>query len=886
MKKALPIAAIALFLLLLSMPAPAARSASKSVYWERLDVNIEVMTNGDLKITETQKLHFVGGPFHHGYREFSTAHTTGVSDVSVTDDEGKQYSSGYSEEPYTFKVSREDQKIRIDWYFPPQSDFTKTWKISYVVHGALYFYPHSTTIQWTAVFANRAGVVKNSKVTVVLPTGIHPLKVIPSSKYHNVKVVSSSGNVVVLEATKELPPDDYLGVTVAWKGDIVKGTPAAWQLKHDTWQHVYRFEAALALEKDGSLKVKETSNMYLSGGPYTYFSRVIPMAQIDSISDVSVKDGEGHEYRLENTDDNGHTVYTFTAKRKDGNFEIRAYFPPASYLFRTWTVSYTAHGVVWLGKDADTLKWQVTPIFYGRKAGIDSAVATVSFPPGASPEGFSVSLPDAKVESLDDRTFRITTGKLGSGQILGFEVRLNPSSIAARKPEWQVSEEEILSRERRKAREKSIISVFSIFLAVAGGLLSYVLWLVKGRQPAVSIPADYLNEPPEDASPALVGELLRYRVTRNEVFGSILKLAQEGFLKIDEVAEDDSGQSDFKIVRMKPPSDAGSRIEKALMNLIFHHVDDGTLKKLSKEALKGRLSEKSEAALAQGQLLGERLMSEIVPKFPRFQEILSGLAASEAVEKGYFKGNPVTVRKRLSATGSLTVIAAILLMIFARGVFPAAGVFYAALLVVGVAIMAVGGSWSVTTPKGAEMKARWQAFKRYLQGIDRFTDLESGKGLFEKFLPYAVAFGLQRGFVRKFQLVGAPAPSWWGNASPSGSPPSDDIDLSEVQEAGSGGHVHEAPLPGAGHGSNLEQASNHAFGGLDSISDKLLSMFDTAASPAPSEPGGYSGGGSSGAGGDWGSSDDWGPSDDFGSDFGFDSDSDFDFDDDSTGGFD
>jgi len=878
MKKAFPVVAVALFLLLLSLPAPVARSASKSVYWERLDVNIEVMTNGDLKITETQKIHFVGGPFHHGYREFSTAQTTGVSDVSITDDEGRQYASDPSGEPYTFKVSREDQKIRIDWYFQPQSDFTKTWKLSYVVHGALYFYPHSTTMQWTAVFANRAGVVKNSKVTVVLPEGIRPLKVLSSSKYHDVKVVSSSENVAVLEATKELPPDDYLGVVVAWKSDIVKGTPAAWQLKHDTWQHVYRFEATLVLEKDGSLKVRETSNMYLSGGPYTYFSRVIPMAQIDSISDVSVKDSEGHEYKLENTDDNGHTAYTFTARKKGDNFEIRAYFFPASYLFRTWTISYTAHGVVWLGKNSDTLKWQVTPIFYGRKAGIDSAVATVSFPPGASAGGLSVSIPDAKVERLDDHTFRLTTGKLGSSQVLGFEAQLAPGSVAARKPEWQIREEEIFARERRKAREKSIISIFSIFLAVAGGVVGYVMWLVKGRQPVGPVPAGYLNEPPGDASPALVGELLRYRVTRNEVFGTILKLAQEGFLKIEEVAEEDGGQGDFKIVRTKPPSDANSRVEKALMNLIFHRVDDRSLKKLSKEALKGSFSEKAESVLAQGQLLGERLMSEIVPEFPRFQEILSGLAAGEAVEKGYFKGNPVTVRKRLSSTGSLVVIAVVLLTTFARGAFPGASGFYAALFVIGVVIMAVGASWSVMTPKGSEMKGRWLAFKRYLKGIDMFTDIESGKGVFEKFLPYAVAFGLQREFVKKFQVMGVPAPSWWGAATPSAPPSLDDIDLPDGHEAGGGGHVHEAPLPGAGHGSDLEQTSDHALGGLDSISDKLLSMFDTAAASAPSEPGGYSGGGYSGAGGGWDSGDDF--------DSDFDSDSDFDFDDDSTGGFD
>lgn len=57
--------------------------------------------------------------------------------------------------------------------------------------------------------------------------------------------------------------------------------------------------------------------------------------------------------------------------------------------------------------------------------------------------------------------------------------------------------------------------------------------------------------------------------------------------------------------------------------------------------------------------------------------------------------------------------------------------------------------------------ARWLAFKRYLKDIDRYTDLTAQKEIWDRWLPYAIAFGVDKEYIRKFEKVDAPAPGWY-----------------------------------------------------------------------------------------------------------------------------
>ena len=172
-------------------------------------------------------------------------------------------------------------------------------------------------------------------------------------------------------------------------------------------------------------------------------------------------------------------------------------------------------------------------------------------------------------------------------------------------------------------------------------------------------------------------------------------------------------------------------------------------------------------------------------------------------------------------------------------------------MLTGIAVIIAGGAMPAKTVKGSEAAARWSAFKVYLQRIDKLEDLETVGELFEKYLPYAMAFGIRDSFVRKFAAEpSTPMPTWWipYGAHMYGGP-------TTTSTRGGGG----SQGPGG-----LQGMSDSMTGGLASMSAGLTSMLNSTGRVLRSAPsssgtsggfgGGFSGGGFSGGGGGGGGS--------------------------------
>jgi hypothetical protein len=66
------------------------------------------------------------------------------------------------------------------------------------------------------------------------------------------------------------------------------------------------------------------------------------------------------------------------------------------------------------------------------------------------------------------------------------------------------------------------------------------------------------------------------------------------------------------------------------------------------------------------------------------------------------------------------------------------------------------------THAGAEAAAKWRAFKAYLESIERYEKLDQAQNIFDAFLPYAIAMGLEQSWVSKFSSVQTASPEWYG----------------------------------------------------------------------------------------------------------------------------
>jgi hypothetical protein len=155
------------------------------------------------------------------------------------------------------------------------------------------------------------------------------------------------------------------------------------------------------------------------------------------------------------------------------------------------------------------------------------------------------------------------------------------------------------------------------------------------------------------------------------------------------------------------------------------------------------------------------------------------------------------------------------------------------------------------TRHGAESAAKWGAFRNWLRDIRKFEQLDANPGLFDKYFAYAVAFNLEKQWVKEFERAGAPAPRWYHRAGDAGDVviipdlggiPGDAGGIGGLGEVGrhiggAGGiglpNVDLGGMPDVDIGSvgdGLQGASALMGSGLQGASDGLADLLDSAGS--------------------------------------------------------
>ncbi|GIV85912.1 MAG: hypothetical protein KatS3mg052_2919 [Candidatus Roseilinea sp.] len=210
----------------------AVHAETKSLVWTRLDTEIAVQLNGDLKITETNVIDFTSGVFSWGFRDIELTRLTEVRDIVVTE-------RGQPLE--TEIVYTDDNKLRIKYYFlTPARGEQRTFVLNYTVVGATRYYNEGDQVFWAAVYPDRGGfAVQNARAVVRLPAGATATNAEVYGVRANVKGLGES--VVVAEALEPIPSGDQMEVRVQFPHGILTGEPAPWQQAYDARR---RFEEA------------------------------------------------------------------------------------------------------------------------------------------------------------------------------------------------------------------------------------------------------------------------------------------------------------------------------------------------------------------------------------------------------------------------------------------------------------------------------------------------------------------------------------------------------------------------------------------------------------------------------------------------------------------
>lgn len=567
-----------------------------------------------------------------------------------------------------------------------------------------------------------------------------------------------------------------------------------------TWN---RTDVDIQVNPDGTLTVTENYDITFGNRTFRKGFATIPQAR-GSLSDVKVWEAD-RPY----TPSVSNAPYTFeTSTADNGDLEITYYFPATSNARHQFKVQYTVDdGILYYPQDGyDRLQWMAVPGDHDWP--IMASRVTVHTPQGATMlrVGASNQSPATAQQTGANQAVFEATRPLKSGQ--GFEVRVDfqHGAVAGTPPAWQTAYD---LRDQYGALLDVLGLFLGVFVAVAGSLLVLVWWYTRGRDPHTGLAAEYLSEPPSDLPAGIVGTLLDEKADVQDVLATVIDLARRGVLTMEEIA----GMSAADYVFRRVPDADLSRLrpyEKTVLDLVV----PGT----------------------------EQNLSHLKYKFYNQLSPIKKSMYKETVREKLFPRSPEEVRTRWIVGGTLLIVAAFGLGLLAFLLLADISLFLAApfvaLGVVGAIVIGVASAMPRKTRFGAEEAAKWRAFKSYMQNLERYTNVQEAAAQFERYLPYAIAFGIDRSWIRKFKPVqNMPIPIWYfprGYYHP--------------------GHYHRGGTPSAGefNAPSVQGMSDGLAGSFQGMSDGLSNMLNSASStftsvpPSKSSGRGWSGGGFSG----------------------------------------
>lgn len=281
------------------------------------------------------------------------------------------------------------------------------------------------------------------------------------------------------------------------------------------------------------------------------------------------------------------------------------------------------------------------------------------------------------------------------------------------------------------------VNILSMALLPLGLFVIYRLWRKKGRdhtEQKVVVP-EY--RPPDDIHPYLLGSLKDEEVNMVDITASIIDLAYRGYIKIIEFeAKQVLGikitKADFELLKLKDYSDL-TEPEKELMDSLFGTKDRITTKDLRNSFYK---------------------------KYPGIRTKIY----DEMVNRKYFAESPDKVRVKYIGL-ALVVIALSVLLALANSIFP---IFIGSSIsfgMIGLVMFFVARHMPAKTEIGSSIFHKVLGFKMYMETAEKYRVQNLTPETFEKFLSYAIVFGIEKQWADKFKDIYKGKPDWYEGSS-------------------------------------------------------------------------------------------------------------------------
>jgi hypothetical protein len=486
---------------------------------------------------------------------------------------------------------------------------------------------------------------------------------------------------------------------------------------------IEHFDARIAVNRDASIDVTETITAHFVGS-WNGLYRMIP---------VEYRTAQGLNWRLglrliSVHDDAGSSLRTETSRERH-YVKYKVWIPGASNANRTLVLRYRATNGLRFFDEHDELYWNVTGDEWS--VPIRTATADVVLPAGAPGiraiafNGvYGSTAQDAKVE-IRGNVVRITmphplSYHEGLTAVVGWDkgVVTAPSTadrvVAVLRSNWP------------------------LLIPILVFLLVFAIWRRSGRDPRRR-PIAVQYEPPAEMTPAEAGTLLDNSADMRDITATLVDLAVRGDLRIEERQNPKlfglfGGGTEFTFHRLKEPGDLRSHESRVFTGIFASHGDKVDLSDLK---------------------------DEFYTQLPPIRDAIY----DQLKERGYYRNRPDKVKQ--TWTG-IAIGLGLLIGVggsFISSLFQLTPVsFIIAGIVVGIFMLVFAQIMPARTEAGARALEQVLGFEEFLRRVESENLKRIIIGhpeLFDKYLPFAMAFGVERQFAKAFAGIYTEPPQWY-----------------------------------------------------------------------------------------------------------------------------
>jgi uncharacterized membrane protein YgcG len=538
-----------------------------------------------------------------------------------------------------------------------------------------------------------------------------------------------------------------------------------------------RFDVELQVLSGGDLLVTETVSPRFEGA-WNGIERLIP---------IEYRTPQGFNYRLlldrvTVTDEAG-TPLKVESSRERHYRNFRIWIPGATDATRTFVLKYRVRNGLKFFEDHDELYWNVTGDEWD--VPIEQASVRIILPPQATgiraqafTGAYGARETAATVEIVGAGVGMTMTRALGFREGLTAVVGWDKGIVAAPTALDQT--------------QTFLVSNWALGIPLLVFIVMYRLWATRGRDPRLR-PITVVYEPPDRLTPAEVGTLVDDSPDTRDLTATVVDLAVRGYLRIaEQKAEHLFGlwsSTDYRFQRTKPAQEWAilPPYERLLLEALFNGnaTDDVSLSSLENRFYKS---------------------------LPPIQDAIF----ESLQQRRYYAQRPDRVKQAYLIGGiALGMLLTVALSALAGqwGMAPMTCLWAGVLS--GLIVVGFGRIMPARTLQGTRALEGVLGFEEFLTRVeaDRFDRVVKTPELFEKFLPYAMALGVEKNWARAFESIVLTSPVWYQGVDPGGFNTGGFTSRMGDMATRAGSTMTSAPRSSGGSGFGRGGSSGGGFGG-------------------------------------------------------------------------